>query len=55
MRKNNQMGADQTTVQKKTPFNIEGGHYIQEDYAGTLPFPFTFAMTSSAILLGAGA
>jgi len=48
------MGAALITVQKKKP-RRRRGPVIWKDQAVTLPFPFTFAITSSAILFGAGA
>jgi len=43
-------------VQKKIPpLRDFLNNYFNEDQAVTFPFPLTFAITSSAILFGAGA
>jgi hypothetical protein len=43
-------------VQKKVPpWQDFLNKYLNKDQAVTFPFPLTFAITSSAILFGAGA
>ena len=40
---------------KKKPPHVRGWYFIIQDQAVTLLLPFTLAITSSAILFGAGA